>query len=233
LVTSQKVNYLHSSKREKPMVSRGIVRAVRNQNPPGRFLQKDDETGLWFDIGDQKAREKTSQALREGAPDIRREITNTLSAGETPVIPVPSYSNFMPHANDDSGAREKIESHVHHHYHHQLESAPNLNPFLFRGQASCASNQVSPLPMPDALVQLSHFRAAQALAWATQQQESSTFISLDISQSDEKGENKIETSRQKSPQSPCHSAFVRLNVSFQKFRESISSIATHFSCEID
>mmetsp|Transcript_25249 Transcript_25249/g.35604 ORF Transcript_25249/g.35604 Transcript_25249/m.35604 type:complete len:652 (+) Transcript_25249:309-2264(+) len=78
LVNSQKVLYLHSCKRDKPFVSRGIVRAVRAQNPPGRFLQKNERTGLWYDIGDQKAREKTSQALREGAPDIRREITSNL-----------------------------------------------------------------------------------------------------------------------------------------------------------
>mmetsp|Transcript_7061 Transcript_7061/g.16143 ORF Transcript_7061/g.16143 Transcript_7061/m.16143 type:complete len:569 (-) Transcript_7061:2029-3735(-) len=75
LVNQKKVAYLHSSKRDKPFVSKGIVRAVRNQNPPGRFLQKDEKSGLWYDIGDQKAREKTSQALREGAPEIRREIT--------------------------------------------------------------------------------------------------------------------------------------------------------------
>ena len=74
LVSSKKLEYINSSKREKPLVSRSIVEAVRSQNPPGRFLQRDDVTGLWSDIGDQKAREKTSQALREGAPNIRKEI---------------------------------------------------------------------------------------------------------------------------------------------------------------
>jgi len=83
LVNSKKVEYLHSIKREKPRVSRGIVRAVRNQHPPGRFLQKDEKTGLWYDIGDQKAQEKTSQALRERAPELRREITNTLGVDTT------------------------------------------------------------------------------------------------------------------------------------------------------
>lgn len=90
LVNQQKVLYLHSSKRDKPFVSRGIVRAVRAQNPPGRFLQKDEKTGFWYDIGDQKAREKTSQALREGAPEIRREITSTVapvSAVRPQIIP--------------------------------------------------------------------------------------------------------------------------------------------------
>ena len=75
LVHSKKVLYVNSSKREKALVSCAIVDFIRNQSPPGRFLQRDEKSGLWYDIGDQKAREKTSQALREGAPDIRREIS--------------------------------------------------------------------------------------------------------------------------------------------------------------
>ena len=74
LVEDRKRDYVNSSKRGKPLLSRSIVEAVRKQSPPGRFLTKDDKTGLWYDIGDQKAREKTAQALREGAPDIRKEI---------------------------------------------------------------------------------------------------------------------------------------------------------------
>lgn len=42
-----------------------IVRAIRNGDPPGRFLRKDEKLGKWVDIGDKKAAEKTSQALRE------------------------------------------------------------------------------------------------------------------------------------------------------------------------
>lgn len=74
LVTRKKREYLNSSKREKPLVSKSIVDEIRGMNPPGRFLQKNESTNLWYDIGDQKAREKTSQALREGAPEIRREL---------------------------------------------------------------------------------------------------------------------------------------------------------------
>jgi hypothetical protein len=54
-------------------ISRDIVSAWRDQNPPGRFLIKDElNTGLWNDVGDQKAREKISQALREKGPEFRR-----------------------------------------------------------------------------------------------------------------------------------------------------------------
>jgi len=51
------------------------VDTVRRRD--GRFLKKDATTTTaaggttWKDVGNNKAREKTSQALREGAPDIR------------------------------------------------------------------------------------------------------------------------------------------------------------------
>jgi hypothetical protein len=41
------------------------VRAIRNGDPPGRFLRKDEKTGKWMEIDDKKAAEKCSQALRE------------------------------------------------------------------------------------------------------------------------------------------------------------------------
>lgn len=74
LVNEVKFPYVNCPKREKPLIARRIVEAVRNQTPPGRFLSKDSKTGMWNDIGDGKAREKTSQALREGAPIIRDMI---------------------------------------------------------------------------------------------------------------------------------------------------------------
>jgi hypothetical protein len=74
LVNEVKLPYVNCPKREKPLIARRIVEAVRNQSPPGRFLQKDGETGFWNDIGDGRAREKTSQALREGAPVIRNNL---------------------------------------------------------------------------------------------------------------------------------------------------------------
>lgn len=46
------------------------VNAIREKN--GRFLKKIEKTGLWFEIGDDAAREKTSQALRQRAPEMRK-----------------------------------------------------------------------------------------------------------------------------------------------------------------
>lgn len=61
-------------KREKRLIANSIVKEIRSLDPPGRFLARNSKTGLWHDIGDEKARDKTSQALRENAPIIRREI---------------------------------------------------------------------------------------------------------------------------------------------------------------
>jgi hypothetical protein len=57
----------NQKKNEKSALAVKIVSAWRKQYPPGRFLQR-DEKGKWYDVGDKKAREKTSQALREKAP---------------------------------------------------------------------------------------------------------------------------------------------------------------------
>jgi hypothetical protein len=77
LVAANKQLYVTLPKRQKMLLSRSIVNAVRSQNPPGRFLQKEAKSDLWYDVGDQRAQEKTSQALREGAPDIRSKISKT------------------------------------------------------------------------------------------------------------------------------------------------------------
>jgi hypothetical protein len=67
--------YVSSTKRQKMSISRSIVEAVRSLDPPGRFLEKDPNTMLWSDIGHKKAVEKTSQALRDGAASLRKQLS--------------------------------------------------------------------------------------------------------------------------------------------------------------
>ena len=59
-------------------ISRSIVQAVRSLDPPGRLLDKDTVSGLWHDIGHKKAVEKTSQALRDGAAMLRKQLSADL-----------------------------------------------------------------------------------------------------------------------------------------------------------
>ena len=73
---------LADSKSDKSSVTAEIFQQVREQNPPGRFLQKVTDSrsksndpynvgGWWAEIDDAKALAKISQALREGAPAFR------------------------------------------------------------------------------------------------------------------------------------------------------------------
>lgn len=52
-----------------------VVEKIRSKG--GRFLRRFDQTArgeiVWTDIGDDRAREKTCQALREGAPELRKK----------------------------------------------------------------------------------------------------------------------------------------------------------------
>ncbi|GAX26209.1 hypothetical protein FisN_16Lu028 [Fistulifera solaris] len=72
MVKDYQLDYILLQRRnEKTQLAREIVSAWRKQDPPGRFL-KMDETGKWYDVGNENAREKTSQLFREEAPLIRQ-----------------------------------------------------------------------------------------------------------------------------------------------------------------
>lgn len=71
MVDDRKAKYLSSKRLDKPLVALDIIREWRAQDPPGRFLKQDEGTKLWEDVGDKKAREKTSQALREKASALK------------------------------------------------------------------------------------------------------------------------------------------------------------------
>jgi hypothetical protein len=82
MVEDRQLYYFHCENVDKPLVALAIVREWRSQDPPGRFLKEDDaKTGLWIDVGDRKAREKTSQALREKAPTIRKQEKERMVGG--------------------------------------------------------------------------------------------------------------------------------------------------------
>eukprot|EP00521_Asterionellopsis_glacialis_P004327 CAMPEP_0195274610 /NCGR_PEP_ID=MMETSP0706-20130129/17279_1 /TAXON_ID=33640 /ORGANISM="Asterionellopsis glacialis, Strain CCMP134" /LENGTH=678 /DNA_ID=CAMNT_0040331567 /DNA_START=6 /DNA_END=2043 /DNA_ORIENTATION=+ len=82
---------LATSKQEKARVSKEIVQMVRALSPPGKFLQREAGTthssstlsGMWAEIDEAKALAKTSQALREGAPNIRAEHQHEIDGTES------------------------------------------------------------------------------------------------------------------------------------------------------
>jgi len=144
LVAANKQLYITLPKRQKMLLSRSIVNAVRSQNPPGRFLQKDGKTKLWFDVGDQRAQEKTSQALREGAPDIRKKVmaskgdstgnttTSATASTTTPAAPT-SGDVSKSGAKRDGGEKSQIPAH---------STNTSAVPFQQRKPESAASSAV-------------------------------------------------------------------------------------------
>jgi hypothetical protein len=75
-VADRKEEYnLAPNKHEKTRIAMEVIERVTAQNPPGRFLIRDPTSGSsqswWVEVDEARALAKTSQALREGAPQIR------------------------------------------------------------------------------------------------------------------------------------------------------------------
>ena len=96
LVRKHKVAYVACPKPQKGTFSQIIVDEIKSRNPSGRFLKQDAATKLWYDIGEKKALDKTRQALREGAPDIHKELV-----GEAPTPPSCALDNSNNNRNSN------------------------------------------------------------------------------------------------------------------------------------
>eukprot|EP00978_Attheya_sp_CCMP212_P014389 scaffold36555_cov51-Attheya_sp.AAC.6 len=103
LVKKYKKVYVTCPKAQKGKYSRLIVDQIFAMDPPGRFLKKDSETKQWGDIGEKKALDKTRQALREGAPELVKELGTVASSDEEPDPAKPikqKNDHTCPHSNE-------------------------------------------------------------------------------------------------------------------------------------
>jgi hypothetical protein len=83
LVKEYQNTYLTSKRADKPFVASHIVEIIQSRG--GRFLRRHKRNGVswerghfvWVEVDPQKAYEKACQALREGAPDIRRKLAES------------------------------------------------------------------------------------------------------------------------------------------------------------
>jgi hypothetical protein len=57
-------------KENKPFYANYIINRIESLNPPGRFLKKDKNTGMWHEVSQKERKDKTLQALRDRAPEI-------------------------------------------------------------------------------------------------------------------------------------------------------------------
>ena len=109
VVRDHQERYLNAKKKDKPAVSELVLNMIRNRDPPGRFLKKDPLSGGWYDIGDVRAKEKASQALREGAPKKRREKGGGggASGSEEELTPLQGMSGSKSEDTEEGNEKEE------------------------------------------------------------------------------------------------------------------------------
>ena len=138
LVKTHQPAYLAAPKLEKAKIAHEIVQIIRDSSPPGRFLQQRSKDGLWHDIGDAKAREKTSQALREKAAEVRSLYSAAASLVDAKECGETSSEHFMrsPVAGEFSRIWPSYPypSHIQQQHYHQFESAQERDVFNYRDE---------------------------------------------------------------------------------------------------
>jgi hypothetical protein len=74
LVKNYETSYMYAKRSDKPRIAMKLLNIVRARG--GRFVRKDKVAGrsAWFEIGEHRAYEKVCQALRDGAPELRRQM---------------------------------------------------------------------------------------------------------------------------------------------------------------
>ena len=127
LVKEYQAQYLKAKKRDKPAVASLVVEQVRKRG--GRFLRRTDRNQqgpvLWYDIGDDRAREKTCQALREGAPEIRRKKKkNNGSCDEDDTRQSESTYDTDRKLSSTFSSTDQTPDTVNDEHHHHFQPAP-------------------------------------------------------------------------------------------------------------
>jgi hypothetical protein len=98
-VKEQKTVYDAASKGEKSTIARGVVQLVRTRDPPGRFLNQEEETGKWLDIGDEKAVDKVKAAMRQRGAAVVEQPPQSLQDAPVQVREILPPCDFVSFSN--------------------------------------------------------------------------------------------------------------------------------------
>jgi len=163
LVRRNKQLYLRMSKKDKMQVAVSIYDHIASLSPPGRFLNKNPETDMWFETSRQRALEKISQALREKTASDRNKAAAARKAEMMlPTIP-PTLSisplsrnmfEFERNREMEYLAMRKSRMSNAHHFHEGGPLSNNPGAISLSKSSSYSqsdSNHVIPLRMPEIL----------------------------------------------------------------------------------
>jgi hypothetical protein len=112
IIKKYEMEYICSKRSVKPKIAMKLVEDFRRNNV--RFVKRErDDNGrfYWIDIGEQRAYEKVCQSLREGAPQLRRQMLATDAIQKRQDSPSKKTSSMMSIA---SSAREGEDSNREH-----------------------------------------------------------------------------------------------------------------------
>jgi len=74
LICQFKRKYILSEPAIKKQITSQVFHIVRSRDPPGRFLRQKAKSGEWTELDRETALRKTAQALREKAPELKKEV---------------------------------------------------------------------------------------------------------------------------------------------------------------
>lgn len=98
-VAAFKRRYVGGGIAVKREVTKHVLSLIRSLDPPGRFLKQNPLTDAWEELDEETSFKKTSQALREKAPALRKQymlIPNAADVAtdkETSIEPMDTTSN--------------------------------------------------------------------------------------------------------------------------------------------
>lgn len=142
LVRQRKMAYINAVKRcDKPRIARQIVFKIRQMG--GRFLER-SRSGTWQIVDDARAAKKVSQALREGAPEMRKKAEKgddasdsesdgrksaDSSASKASLMPIDGAQAASPSLDADQDASQGLDL---------LQEAAQLKAFMDRRRKKLA-----------------------------------------------------------------------------------------------
>jgi len=78
IVAKNKLAYNRSEIGAKPIIAKAIVTYIETRYPSGRYLTRDKESDVWYEISNAAAVQKTQQALREKTKWVKNDSQFTV-----------------------------------------------------------------------------------------------------------------------------------------------------------
>ncbi|KAL9189894.1 hypothetical protein ACHAXT_009569 [Thalassiosira profunda] len=99
LVESRKILYQETKRSQRAAIINDIMQTLRSQDPPSRFLKREDQMGGWLEVDDDTVRSKLGTALRGKSAKKRDSNDSTGSGGDPsgirPYVQGSSYNDVL------------------------------------------------------------------------------------------------------------------------------------------